>query len=148
MVHLKKKRPPRGGGGGGERGWIVWDKKNGDTTFADAELAYTTLDKSVRIYEYLWSGMRRAGNRKDESKYRLHPTQKPVGLFADVIKDWCKDKINILDGFLGSGSTLIACEKTNRVCYGMELDPHYCDVIINRWEQYTGKKAELINGET
>ncbi len=130
------------------RGWIVWDKKNGDTTFADAELAYTTLDKSVRIYEYLWSGMRRAGNRKDESKYRLHPTQKPVGLFADVIKDWCKDKINILDGFLGSGSTLIACEKTNRVCYGMELDPHYCDVIINRWEQYTGKKAELINGET
>ena len=52
----------------------------------------------------------------------------------------------VFDTFLGSGSTLIACEKTNRVCYGMELDEHYCDVIINRWEQFTGKKAELING--
>ena len=128
------------------RGWIVWDKKNGDTTFADAELAYTTFDKSVRIYEFLWSGMRREGNRKDESKLRLHPTQKPVGLFENIIEDWCKDKKNILDGFLGSGSTLIACEKTNRVCYGMELDTYYCDVIINRWEQFTGKKAELLNG--
>jgi DNA modification methylase len=128
------------------RGWIVWDKKNGDTTFADAELAYTTFDKSVRVYEFLWSGMRRKGNRKDESKFRLHPTQKPVGLFENIIKDWCKDKKNILDGFLGSGSTLIACEKTNKICYGMELDEHYCDVIIERWEQFTGLKAEKING--
>ena len=128
------------------RGWIVWDKQNGETTFADAELAYTSFDKSVRIYDYLWSGMRRAGNRKDESKYRLHPTQKPVGLFVKVINDWCDKKINVLDGFLGSGSTLIACEKTNRKCYGMELDPYYCDVIIKRWEDYTGQKAELLNG--
>ena len=51
----------------------------------------------------------------------------------------------IFDGFLGSGSTLIACEKTNRICYGMELDEKYCDVIISRWEQYTGNKAKLIN---
>jgi DNA modification methylase len=49
----------------------------------------------------------------------------------------------VLDLFLGSGSTLIACEKTNRKCYGMELDPHYCDVIVKRWEEFTGKKAEL-----
>jgi methylase of polypeptide subunit release factors len=50
---------------------------------------------------------------------------------------------SVLDVFLGSGSTLIACEKTNRKCYGMEIDPIYCDVIIKRWEDYTGKKAEL-----
>ena len=50
----------------------------------------------------------------------------------------------ILDLFLGSGSTLIACEKTNRKCYGMEIDPHYCDVIVKRWEEYTGNKAERI----
>ena len=74
-----------------------------------------------------------------------HPTQKPLEVIL-----WCinilKDKKIILDPFLGSGTTLIACEKTNRVCYGMELDEKYCDVIINRWEQFTGKKAELING--
>ena len=48
----------------------------------------------------------------------------------------------VVDIFLGSGSTLIACEKTNRKCYGMEIDPHYCDVIVKRWEDYTGNKAE------
>jgi DNA modification methylase len=48
----------------------------------------------------------------------------------------------VLDLFLGSGSTLLACEKTNRKCYGMEIDPHYCDVIVKRWEDYTGNKAE------
>jgi len=51
----------------------------------------------------------------------------------------------VLDPFLGSGSTLIACEKTGRYCYGMELDPHYCDVIIKRWEEYTGKTAEVVS---
>ena len=53
----------------------------------------------------------------------------------------------VLDLFLGSGSTLIACEKLDRICYGMELDPKYCDVIIKRWENFTGKKAELENGQ-
>ena len=52
-----------------------------------------------------------------------------------------------VDCFLGSGSTLIACEKLKRICYGMELDPKYCDVIIKRWENFTGKKAELENGQ-
>ena len=53
----------------------------------------------------------------------------------------------IFDSFLGSGSTLIACEKTNRKCYAIELDPKYCDVIVKRWENFTGKKAELENGQ-
>ena len=60
-----------------------------------------------------------------------------------IIKSSSKKKV--IEPFLGSGSTLIACEKTNRVCYGMELDEKYCDVIIKRWEQFTGNKAELIN---
>lgn len=79
-------------------------------------------------------------------KNDLHPTMKPIDLIVKGINNSSKKDDIVLDVFLGSGSTLIACEKTNRVCYGMELDPHYCDVIINRWEQYTGKKAELING--
>ena len=68
---------------------------------------------------------------------------KPVGLCAKYIKLYGKE--NILDLFGGSGSTLIACEQLNRKCYMMELDPHYIDVIINRWEQFTGKKAVLLN---
>tara|TARA_Y100000401_G_C8319471_1_gene224431 strand:+ start:738 stop:1823 length:1086 start_codon:yes stop_codon:yes gene_type:complete len=71
-----------------------------------------------------------------------HPTQKPTALCERAIKN-SKPK-NILDLFLGSGSTLIACEKTNIKCYGMELDPHYCDVIVKRWEEFTGNKADRV----
>jgi len=71
---------------------------------------------------------------------KLHPTQKPIELCVRAIKNHQSE--TILDLFLGSGSTLIACEKTNRICYGMELDTKYCDVIIERWEQFTGQKAK------
>tara|TARA_R100000654_G_scaffold12054_1_gene26193 strand:- start:6550 stop:7707 length:1158 start_codon:yes stop_codon:yes gene_type:complete len=70
---------------------------------------------------------------------KLHPTQKPIELCVRAIKNHKADIV--ADLFLGSGSTLIACEKTNRICYGMELDTKYCDVIIERWEQFTGQKA-------
>ena len=80
------------------------------------------------------------------TKSKLHPTMKPVGLMEYLIKNSSKQEDIILDSFLGSGSTLIACEKTKRKCFGVELDPKYVDVIIKRWEDYTGKKAELLNG--
>ena len=79
----------------------------------------------------------------DDTKQRVHPTQKPTELAVWFFDRWGSGLITVLDLFLGSGSTLIACEKTNRKCYGMELDPHYCDVIVKRWEEFTGKKAEL-----
>jgi DNA modification methylase len=72
-----------------------------------------------------------------------HPTPKPVKMIVEHITACAKNKEIILDLFLGSGSTLIAAEKTGRKCYGMELDPKYCDVIVKRWEDFTGKKAEL-----
>ena len=84
-------------------------------------------------------------DRPTQSK--LHPTMKPVSLMEYLIKNSSKQEDIILDSFLGSGSTLIACEKQNRICYGIELDPKYCDVIIKRWENFTGKKAELENGQ-
>lgn len=122
--------------------WIVWDKQNsGD--FADVELAWTSYAKAARLYKWMWSGMSRQGDRKTEGGKRVHPTQKPVGLVVDILADFPAQ--TILDLFLGSGTTLIAAEKTGRICYGMELSEHYCDVIITRWENFTGKKAELLN---
>ena len=132
--------------------WLVWDKKQGEQekytdNFSDAELMWTNISKlvSVKTYRHVWNGMTRKGDRKTELKERVHPTQKPVGLFAEIIKDYSKQNNTILDPYLGSGSTLIACEQTNRICYGMDIDPGYVDVIVQRWENYTGKKAVLIS---
>lgn len=127
------------------RCWIVWDKNNtGD--FADAELAWTSYDKSVKLYTFTWNGLVREGSKKVEGAKRVHPTQKPVGLIINILNDFksgdeCE---TILDCFGGSGSTLIACEQLNRKCYMMELEPNYVDVIIERWENFTGKKAKKI----
>lgn len=77
---------------------------------------------------------------------KSHPTMKPVDLIEKGILNSTESNQIVFDSFGGSGSTLIACEKTNRTCFMMELDPKYCDVIIARWEKYTGKKSELING--
>lgn len=93
-----------------------------------------------------WNG---ASNEKTvwelpkDSRNDYHPTQKPVELSVRAIKNSSDKKDVVYDCFLGSGATLIGAEKTNRKCYGMELDEHYCDVIINRWQNYTGKKAIL-----
>ena len=73
-----------------------------------------------------------------------HPTMKPLGLIANELKISSNEGSIVVDFFGGSGSTLIACEQLNRNCYMMELDPYYCQVIINRWEEYTGRKAEKL----
>ena len=77
------------------------------------------------------------------SRSESHPTSKPVELVSYFIGNVSKQGFLVIDSFLGSGSTLIAAEKTGRKCYGMELDLKYCDVIVKRWEDFTGKKAEL-----
>lgn len=77
---------------------------------------------------------------------KLHPTMKPVALFARLIENSTREGESVLDLFGGSGTTLIAAEQLKRRCYMMELDPHYCDVILTRWEQFTGKKAKKITG--
>ena len=125
------------------RCWLVWDKEN-TGNFADAELAWTSFETGVKLYKFMWNGLCREGSRKVEGKKRVHPTQKPVGMLADILKDFSKENDNIIDVFGGSGSTLIACEQLKRRCYMCELDEHYCDVIIQRWENLTGGKAELI----
>jgi DNA modification methylase len=126
--------------------WFVWDKRVEDKqkdTQSDCELAWVKSKwSSVRIFRHLWKGMLKDSER---GQSRVHPTQKPVEL-AIWSFDYFKDVTSVLDLFLGSGSTLIACEKTNRKCYGMELDPHYVDVIIKRWQEFTGKEAVHEDG--
>ena len=78
------------------------------------------------------------------TKSKEHPTMKPIPLLCEILLNATKHKDTVLDLFGGSGSTLIACEQLDRQCYMMELDPHYCDVIIDRWEKFTGQKAELV----
>lgn len=75
---------------------------------------------------------------------KLHPTMKPIPLFSYLCQNNTHQGDNVLDLFGGSGTTLITCEQINRNCYMMEYDPHYVDVIIDRWEKLTGKKAVLI----
>ena len=94
------------------------------------------IDPDIKNESDLWQ-------IKKDVNYK-HPTQKPVEIPARAIKNSSKNGNIVVDIFLGSGSTLIACEKTERICYGMELDPKYIDVIIQRWEDYTGQKAVKV----
>lgn len=117
--------------------WLVWDKGQRDFSLADGELAWTSFDKALRIKSY----SRALANREN----KVHPTQKPIELLRWCIEDIAErnmERVNtVLDLFGGSGSTLIACEQLDRTCYMMELDPKYCDVIIDRWQALTGERA-------
>ena len=116
-------------------GVIIWYKGNSGN-FKEGELAKTSLN-TFKLYQYS-----RADAYINDCDEKIHPTQKPIAL-AEWAFNYFKNIESVLDLFLGSGSTLIACEKTNRKCYGMELDPKYVDVIIKRWQEFTGKHAIL-----
>ena len=108
--------------------WLIWDKRNGtdiENTFADCELAWSNLGCPARIHRQLWNGMIREG----EHDKRDHPTQKPVALIS-----WCIQKTSgdVLDLYLGSGTTMVACENLSRKCRGIEISPDYCAVILQR----------------
>jgi len=123
---------------------IVWDKKSiglGNSNYRPQHefIFYSKGDS--------WHGDKAQSdvwyNSRGATGEYVHPTQKPVELVEKAISNSSKGQDVVIDVFGGSGSTLIACEKTNRHCRMMELDPKYCDVIISRWQQYTGKEAVL-----
>ena len=130
--------------------WIVWDKRAGVESMkwstSEFELCWSKKRHHRKIARITWSGILGTEQEHDGKSGRVHPTQKPTKLAVWFFDNWGSDNDLVVDIYLGSGSTLIAAEKTNRKCYGMELDPKYCDVIIQRWEEFTGNKAELSNG--
>ena len=124
--------------------WIVWDKDNGDTDFADCELAWTSYKKSVKKFKWKWMGMLQEDMKNKEK--RVHPTQKPVALAEWAFNEFQAGK-NILDLFLGSGSTMVAAHQLKRKCYGMELEPKYCQVIIDRMKKLDPTLTIKRNGQ-
>jgi DNA modification methylase len=114
--------------------WLCWHKKNDNLSFSEFELAWTNLGKNCRHLSHHWG-----------KETKLHPTMKPI-----KVMEWCigmLDSKPILDIFLGSGSTMVAAHQLNRKCYGMELDPKYCQVIIDRMHKLDPSLEIKINGK-
>ena len=121
--------------------WLVWDKLNGASDFADCELAWTNLPKAVRRIQYLWNGMLRANGEKRGD----HPTQKPEGVMR-----WCIEQAGnpetILDPFMGSGTTGVAAIQLGRKFIGIEREEKYFDIAVRRIEQ-AAKQGQLFQPE-
>lgn len=118
--------------------WIVWNKNNGNNDFADCELAWTSFKSAVRKYDWTWNGMLQQ-NMKNKD-IRIHPTQKPLGLFEKILLDYSKENDLILDCFSGSGTTAVACYNTHRNFICIEKDKDYYEKSIERLEQ---EKAQI-----
>ena len=126
-------------------GWLIWNKRAGTdirNTFADGEMAWCSFHTPIRIYDQLWNGMIREG----EKEKRVHPTQKPIRMLAEIIDDHIKGKL-IYDGFLGSGSTMVAAHQKSKICYGIEMSPDYCQAIIDRMRKLDPNIVIKRNGK-
>lgn len=132
-----------------EGSWVVWDKRQPggiDNLFGSSfELCWSKTRHKREIARILWAGY--FGMSAEDTKTRVHPTQKPVALAEWFFERWGMNEDVVVDLYLGSGTTLIAAERLGRKCYGIEIDPIYCDVIVKRWEDFTGKKAERHGGK-
>jgi len=126
--------------------WFVWDKRldeSADKMYGSCfELLWSKNKHKQDIARVKWAGV--FGTEQEFDYKRHHPTQKPIKLSSWFIEKYSEEDNLIVDLFGGSGSTLIACEQTNRKCYMMELDPHYCQVIIDRWEKLTNMEAKKL----
>lgn len=124
------------------------DDRTQSTVYEDARpnIANMKKDEMRELLESIYADKESTTviHEKKPSISELHPTMKPVPLIARLIKNSTRKGENVLDPFGGSGTTLITCEQLKRRCATVELDPHYCDVIIDRWEQLTGRNAVLL----
>jgi site-specific DNA-methyltransferase (adenine-specific) len=112
-------------------GWIFWDKKNGNSDFSDGELAYTSFNKGLRKFEWLWNGF-----QKQKPEQRIHPTQKPIALYKWILENYAKQGDKILDTHLGSGSIAIACHDYGYDLTACELDTEYYEKALDRLSKH------------
>ena len=119
--------------------WVVWDKDNGGSDFADCELAWTSFKTAVRRLRYQWAGMLQQDMKNKE--YRIHPTQKPMRLYQWLLSNYAKDGDRILDTHLGSGSSAIAAHYGGFDFVGTELDPDYYQAAKERFDNETKQVA-------
>jgi DNA modification methylase len=124
--------------------WLIWDKRVTNerrNDFADAEMAWCKSKGVVRVFRHLWMGYARESERGIK---RYHPTQKPLMVIEWMLGEVSKRGDIIADPYVGSGTTLLACEKTGRTCLAFDIDKRYVAVTINRWVELTGKVPEVI----
>jgi site-specific DNA-methyltransferase (adenine-specific) len=130
--------------------WIVWDKRldeSADKMYGSCfELCWSKTKHKRHIARIKWAFI--FGVEQEFDRIRHHPTQKPILLAKWFFEQFGNEGDTVADLYGGSGSTLIACEQTNRQCYMMELEPKYIDVIIKRWETLTGQKAVKVSEQT
>lgn len=117
--------------------WLVWDKDNGESDFADCELAWTSFKKAVRKYKFRWNGLLQQDMKNKEK--RVHPTQKPVGLYDWIFTRFAENNMKVLDTHLGSGSSRIAAHKHNLEFVGCEIDAEYFAAQEARFKEFTSQ---------
>ena len=134
-----------------EGSWLVWDKRVNEKTGADLswgigsefELCWSKAKHKRDVIRKLWSGL--YGTETQDVRKRIHPTQKPLEVIEWILEKHIKQGENIVDPYLGSGTTLIACERLGRKCRAVEISPAYCAVAIQRWVDVTGKEPVLLD---
>tara|TARA_Y100001938_G_C8044516_1_gene408079 strand:- start:190 stop:1395 length:1206 start_codon:yes stop_codon:yes gene_type:complete len=128
--------------------FMIWNKRTAEGTKKmlgnHFETLWTINKKRRVIIDFLWAGF----TARNKDFKRSHPTEKPIALLVEILNEYTNQIVSVVDLFGGVGTTLIACEQTNRKCFMMELDPHYCDVIVRRWQNLTGKEAVNQNGQS
>ena len=129
---------------------IVWVKQSASMGWSD----YREQHEAI-LYGWIGDGHRRIKDRTQTTVWQIdregdyqHPTQKPVALISRALRNSTVRGECVLDPFIGSGTTLIACEQLGRRCFALEIEPKYADVVVQRWEKYTGKKAELVRDKS
>lgn len=127
--------------------WIVWDKENGLNDFADCELAWTNFPTAVRRFKYRWQGMLQENMKNKEE--RIHPTQKPIALYAWILDNYTKEGDKIFEPFLGSGSSRIAAYKKGFDFHACELDKDYYEAQEERFRreclgEYKQKDGSIV----
>lgn len=128
--------------------WLVWDKRTEatDVVVGSAfELCWSSNKHKQDLLRYHWTNFT---SHINAGEIRSHPTEKPVDMLEEIIRRWTAPGCVVLDLFAGTGSTLMAAARTNRIGIGIELDPSYVDIIIHRLEKITGEKAVLLNAES